>query len=107
MDLDTANVINFARERGAGTFVFTASPVSAAALEAEASIICPGPTQTDVPSFTGLAAMIVVVITAFAVRHPDEADTMTGAVRRSYRRLLDKQEKMTSELNVEDLWRQF
>jgi DNA-binding MurR/RpiR family transcriptional regulator len=107
MDLDTANAISFARERGATTFVFTASPVSAAALEAETSIICPGPTQTDVPSFTGLAAMIVVVVTAFAVRHPAEAGTMTEAVRQSYRELLDKQEKMISELNVEDLWRQF
>jgi DNA-binding MurR/RpiR family transcriptional regulator len=107
MDLDTANVISFARERGAATFVFTASPVSAAALEAETSIICPGPTQTDVPSFTGLAAMLVVVVTAFAVRHPKEADTMTGAVRESYRQLLDKQEEIVSELNVEDLWRQF
>jgi DNA-binding MurR/RpiR family transcriptional regulator len=107
MDLDTANVISFAREHGASTFVFSASPVAAAALEAETSIICPGPTQTEVPSFTGLAAMIVVVVVAFMVRYPEEADAMTSAVRESYRQLLERQEKMASELDTEDLWRQF
>ncbi len=106
MDLDTANVIRFARERGASTVAFSASPVAPPALEAEISIICPGQTQTAVPSFTGLTAMIVVVVGAFAVRYPEEAETMMGAVRESYRELLEKQEKMASELDVEDLWRQ-
>ena len=107
MDLDTANVIGFARGHQATTFVFSASPVSSAALEAETSIICPGPTQVGVPSFTGLAAMIVVIAAAFTVRYPEEADAMTSAVRESYRELLDQQEEIVSQLDVEDLWRQF
>jgi DNA-binding MurR/RpiR family transcriptional regulator len=105
--LDTANLIRFARERGATTLVFGASSVAAAALEAEASIICPGPTQTDVPSFTGLAAMIVVLVTAFAARYPEEAAAMTDAKRQSYRELLDMQVESASNLDIEDLWREF
>jgi DNA-binding MurR/RpiR family transcriptional regulator len=107
MDLDTANVVRFARNRGARTFVFAASSVAAAALEAETSIVCPGPTQTDVPSFTGLAAMIVVTIAAFAARYPEEASTMTEEVRESYRELLETQTQIASNLDIEDLWRQF
>lgn len=107
MDLDTATVIDFAREHGAATFVFSASPVAAAALEAETTIVCPGPTQTKLPSFTGLAAMIVAVVAAFTVRYPEEADAMKNAVRGSYRELLEKQQERASEVEVEDLWRQF
>jgi DNA-binding MurR/RpiR family transcriptional regulator len=107
MDLDTANVIRFARERGARTFVFSASSVAAAALEAEASIICPGPAQTGGPSFTGLAAMIVVVVAAFAARYPEEAEAMTEATRQSYQELLGMQVESASDLDTEDLWREF
>ncbi len=107
MDLDTANVVRFAREREAMTFVFSASSVAAAALEAETSIICPGPTQTDVPSFTGLAAMIVVTVAAFAARYPEEVEAMTEAVRRSYQDLLEMEVESASDLDIEDLWRQF
>jgi DNA-binding MurR/RpiR family transcriptional regulator len=107
MDMNTANVVRFARDRGARTLVFAASSVAAAALEAEIAIVCPGPTQTSVPSFTGLAAMIVVLSTAFAARYPQEADAMTDAMRRSYRRLLEMQIERASDLDVEDLWRQF
>lgn len=107
LDLDTANVVRFAQQRGATTFVFGSSSVAAAALEAETAIICPGPTQTDVPSFTGLAAMIVVMVAAFAARYPEEAGTMTEAVRQSYQELLEMQVESASNLDVEDLWRQF
>jgi len=107
MDLDTASVVRFARERGARTFVLAASSVAAAALEAETSIICPGPTQTEVPSFTGLAAMIVVMIAAFAARYPEEAASMTEETRESYRALLEMQMDIASDLDVEDLWRRF
>jgi len=107
LDLDTANVIRFAREQGAGTFVFGASSVAAAALEAETSIICPGPTQTAVPSFTGLAAMIVAILAAFAARYPEEAAAMTDEVRQSYRELLGMQVENASDLDTEDLWREF
>lgn len=107
MDLDTATVIRFARGRGARTFVLAASSVAAAALEGERSIICPGPTQTDVRSFTGLAAMIVALTTAFAARYPDEADAMTDETRQSYRALLETQIEIASDLNVEELWRRF
>jgi DNA-binding MurR/RpiR family transcriptional regulator len=107
MDLETANVIRYARDRGAATFVFSASPVAAAALEAETPIICPGPTQTDITSFTGLAAMIVVVVTAFTARHAAEAAAMTDELRHSYREFLEMQVDSASELDIEALWRQF
>ncbi|MEA3376362.1 MAG: MurR/RpiR family transcriptional regulator [Chloroflexota bacterium] len=105
MDLDTASVVSFARRRGAPTFVFSVSPVAAAALEAETSIVCPGQTETGVPSFTGLAAMIVVLVSAFTVRYPEEGEAMTIAMRESYRELLEERDEMASRLDIEDLWR--
>lgn len=107
MDLETANAVRFARERDAMTLVFSASSVAAAALESEMTIICPGATQTDVPSFTGLAAMIVVLVSAFTARYPEEAKSMTADVRQSYREMLDLQVESASELDIEELWREF
>jgi DNA-binding MurR/RpiR family transcriptional regulator len=107
MDLDAANAIAFARDRQAATFAFSASPVAAAALEADASIICPGSTQTDILSFTGLAAMIVVVVSAFMARYPEKAAAMTSELQQSYRELLEMQVESASRLDIEALWRQF
>lgn len=107
MDLDVADAIRFARQRGAKTLVFSASSVAAAALAAETTVICPGPTQVHVPSFTGLAAMIVVLVAAFTARFPGKASAMTESLRQSYRHLLDLQARSSSEVDVEDLWRQF
>jgi len=107
MDLNVANVIRFARQHGAKTLVFSASAVAAAALAAETTILCPGPTQTDIPSFTSLAAMIVVLVAAFTARYPKEAQAMTADLQQSYRELLELQARSSSELNIEELWRQF
>ncbi len=107
MDLNVADTVRFARQRGAQTFVFSASPVAAAALAAETSIVCPGPTQTDVPSFTGLAAMIVVLVSAFTARYPEEAEAMKANLQASYSELLELQAESAAELDIEELWRQF
>lgn len=107
MDLGVADTISFARQRGAKTFVFSASRVAAAALAAETTIVCPGPTQVHAPSFTGLVAMIVVLVAAFAVRYPEKAAAMTADLQQSYRELLELQARSSSEVNVEELWREF
>jgi len=107
MDLGVADAVHFSRQRGAKTLVFSSSPVTAAALAAETTIICPGPTKTHVPSFTGLAAMIVALVVAFAARYPEKTATMTADLQQSYRELLALQAHTSSEVNVEELWRQF
>ena len=107
MDLSTADAVRFAGQRGAKTLVFAASPVAAAALAAETTIICPGSTQTHVPSFVGLTAMIVVIVAAFSVRYPEKAAAMKTDLQQSFRELLALQARSTSELDVEELWRQF
>ncbi len=107
MDLEAADVISFARQRGAKTLAFSASPVTAAALAAETSIICPGPTQVHAPSFTGLAAMIVVLVAAYAARYPEKAVEMKAKMQQGYRELLELQVRTSSEVNVEELWREF
>lgn len=107
MDLGVADAVGFARQRGAKTLVFSASRVAAAALAAETTIICPGPTQVHVPSFTGLAAMIVVLVVAFAARYPEKAAAMKADLQQSYRELLELQARSSSEVNVEELWREF
>ena len=107
MDLAVADAVQFARQHGAKTLVFTASAVAAAALAAEMSIICPGPTQTHVPSFTGLAAMIAVLAAAFTARYPDKGKEMTADLKQSFHELLELQAQSSSEVNVEELWRQF
>jgi DNA-binding MurR/RpiR family transcriptional regulator len=107
MDLSVADAISFARQRGVKTLVFTASAVTASALAAETTIVCPGPTQTHMPSFTGLAAMIVGLVVTFAARYPDQATAMTADLHQSYRELLTLQAQSSSEVDVEELWRQF
>jgi len=107
MDLTVADAVSFARQRGAKTLVFSASLVTAAALAAETTVVCPGPTQTHVPSFAGLAAMIAVLVAAFTTRYPEEAAAMTADLQQSYRELLALQARSSSEVNVEELWRQF
>jgi DNA-binding MurR/RpiR family transcriptional regulator len=107
IELGVADAIHFARERGAKTLAFGGSEVTAAALAAEMSIICPGPTQTHVPSFTGLAAAIVSLVVVFAARRPDKAAEMTANLQQSYRQLLNLQATSSAEVEVEELWRQF
>lgn len=107
MDLGVADAVRFARQRGAKTLVFSGSPVAAAALAAETTILCPGATQVHVPSFTALAAMIVVLVGAFAARYPEKAAAMTADFQQSYRELLAFQARSASEVDVEELWRQF
>jgi DNA-binding MurR/RpiR family transcriptional regulator len=107
MDLAVADAVHFARERGAKTLAFSASAVAAAALAAEMSVVCPGPTQTHTPSFTGLAAMIVALVAAFTARYPDEAEKMTADLKQSFRELLGLQARSSSEVDIEELWRQF
>jgi DNA-binding MurR/RpiR family transcriptional regulator len=107
MDLGVANAISFARQGGAKTIAFSGSPVTAAAIAAEIPIICPGPTQTHTPSFTGLAAMIVTLIAAFSARYPERATAARASLQESYQQLLELQAHSSSEVDVEDLWRQF
>jgi DNA-binding MurR/RpiR family transcriptional regulator len=107
MELGVADAIRFAREHGAKTLAFSGSEVTPAALAAETSIICPGPTQTHVPSFTGLAAAIVSLVAVFAARHPDKAAAMTADLQQGYRQLLSLQATSSAEVDIEELWRQF
>jgi DNA-binding MurR/RpiR family transcriptional regulator len=107
MDLGVANVITFAQQQGASAIVFSDSPVTAGAIAAVTTVICPSPTQTQTPSFTGLAAIIVVLIAAFSARYPKRAATASADLQDSYRRLLELQAQTSSEVDVEDLWRQF
>jgi DNA-binding MurR/RpiR family transcriptional regulator len=103
MDLKVADAINFARRRGAKTIAFSGSPVTAAALAAETTVTCPGLTQTHTPSFTGLAAMIAVLVAAFAARHPERAATARAHLQESYRELLELQVRTASEVDIESL----
>jgi len=107
MDLSVADAIGFARQCGAKTLVFSGSPVTAAALTAETTVICPGPTRMHMPSFAGLAAMIAVLVVAFTARYPEKAEAMVKDLQQSYRELLALQALSSSEVDVEELWRQF
>jgi len=103
VELGTASAINFAREQGAKTIVFSASPVASAALEAETTIVCPGANETGgMPSFTGLAAMIVVFASAFEARHPSEAQAMSDDFQDGYYNLLKLQRERVSGLDIEE-----
>jgi DNA-binding MurR/RpiR family transcriptional regulator len=107
MDLAVADAIGFARQHGAKTLAFSSSPVTAAARAAEIAIICPGPTQTHTLSFTGLAAMIVVLVAALAARYPEKAATAKANLHESYRELVECQANTASEVDYESLRRQF
>lgn len=107
MDLEVADAIGFARQHGVKTFAFSGSPVTAAARAADVAVVCPGPTQTHTPSFTGLAAMIVVLVAALAARYPEKAVTAKANLHESYRELLERQAITASEVDFESLRRQF
>jgi DNA-binding MurR/RpiR family transcriptional regulator len=107
MDLNVGDAISFARQRGAKTLAFSGSAVTTAALAAETSIVCPGPTQTSIASFAGLAAMIVALAGAFATRFPDKTTAALEDLRQSYRELLEIQSHSSSQVDLEELWRQF
>jgi DNA-binding MurR/RpiR family transcriptional regulator len=107
MGLSVADAIGFARQRGAKTIAFSGSTVTAAALAAETTVVCPGPSQSHVPSFTGLAAMIVALVAAFTARYPERAAAMRTDLEQSYRELLALQAHSSSEVDVESLWRRF
>jgi DNA-binding MurR/RpiR family transcriptional regulator len=107
MDLEVADAIGFARQHRAKTFIFSSSPVTAAARAAEIAVVCPGPTQTHTPSFTGLAAMIVVLVAALAARYPERTATAKANLHESYRELLEHQTHTASEVDFESLRRQF
>jgi len=105
MDIDTANAVRFAREQGAATVAFSASAGAGAALQADISFICPGPTQTEYLSFGGLAVMISAIAVAFTVRYPKEAAVLKQALQQSYGQLLRMQAERASELDIQALWR--
>jgi DNA-binding MurR/RpiR family transcriptional regulator len=107
MDLNVGDAISFVRRRGAKTLVLSGSAVTNAALAAEMTIICPGPTQTSIPSFAGLSAMIVALAGAFAARFPDRTKAALEDLRQSYRELLEIQSRSSSQIDLEELWRQF
>jgi len=107
MELDVANALRFARERGAKTLVCSASAVAPAGRVAETTIVCPGPTKAHTPSFTGLAAMIAVIVAAFAARNPERAAALTADLQQSYRELLRLQASSSSKVDAEELWREF
>lgn len=86
-----ASAIRFARQQGARTLTFSSLPMTEMALASEIMITCPGPTHTEVASFTGLAAMIIVLVTAFAARYPEETETMAREMQQSYREILKGQ----------------
>jgi len=103
MDLDVANTVHFARDRGASTLVFASSPVSETALAADVQINCPGSSPTHPASFTSHATMIVVLAAAFRARYPEQAEQMDVQARQSYRQLLDLKMETTSNIDVEEL----
>lgn len=107
LDLEVANVVKFARARGAKTIVVSASVVAKVALAGEIVVVCPGPTQPHVPSFTGLAAMIDVLAQALAVRYPEKAAAVTESFQESYRELLALQAQGAVGVDVEGLLREF
>jgi hypothetical protein len=51
--------------------------------------------------------MIVVLVAAFAARYPDRAAAMAADLNQSFRELLALQAGSSSEVDVEELWRQF
>lgn len=91
MEPGVAKALRFARQRGAKTLTFSNLPMTETALASEMTITCPGPTQTEADSFTSLAAMIVVLVTAFTARYPEEAETMAEEIEQSYQELLEDQ----------------
>ena len=107
LDLEVANVVKFARARGAKTIVLSASVVAKVALAGEIVVVCPGPTQPHVPSFTGIAATIDVLAQALAVRYPETTASIAESFKASFRELLAIQAQGAVGVDIEGLLREF
>ncbi|HET90950.1 MAG TPA: MurR/RpiR family transcriptional regulator [Chloroflexi bacterium] len=107
MDLNVADALRFARQRGARTIAFSASPIAGAALAAETTITCPGVTHVHVPSFTSLVALVAVLAAAFAVRYPEKAAAQRENLCHSFEQILELQTRSSAVVDVEKLWREF
>jgi len=103
LELDVANVIEFARQQGAKTLAFSASEVAAAVLVAEIAIVCPGSTRTPITSVTGLTALSTALITAYAVRNPEILETLHNELKENYRAMAKLQARHTANLDTERL----
>jgi len=107
MELGVADAMAFAKEKGAQTLAFSSSQITAPALQTENLLIAPASTQTHTPSGTGLLAMIVVTTVAINARSPEEAKARKEGLHGSYKKLLERQAESSSEITVEELWREF
>jgi DNA-binding MurR/RpiR family transcriptional regulator len=103
IELEVADAINFARQREVKTFAFSGSSVTEAALAAETTIVCPGPTQTNTPSLTGLTAIIAAIVAAFAARYPERVQAAREKHQESYRKLLELRAQTFSEMDLDNL----
>jgi hypothetical protein len=51
--------------------------------------------------------MIVVLVAAYSARYTEESAAQTADLQSSFRELLALQAESSSEVDVEELWRQF
>jgi len=107
LELDVANVIEFAGKQGATTLVLSASEVAPAVLMSGIALVCPGPTRTQIMSIVGLAALSTAIVTAYAVRNPEKIDALQDTLKGDYQSLIETQARHTAGFDIEDMWRRF
>ena len=54
-----------------------------------------------------MAAMIATLVTALAIRHPDQAAETKENVQQAYRELVKLEAHSSAEVNLTELWREF
>lgn len=107
LDVSVADAVEFARQRGAKTIVLATHAATPAARAAEVIVLCPGNSQIDSPSFTALAAMINVLVSAFSIHHPEKTADRKTDFEAAYRQLLELRARSSTEANAEEPWHPF
>jgi DNA-binding MurR/RpiR family transcriptional regulator len=103
LEVAVANALRYAGELGVTTLAFVAWRVSPAGRAADVCIVAPSRTRTDFPSFTGLAAMTSILISALNARYPERCGRLRENHLERYRRLLRIQLEAGEDLDLEML----
>jgi len=105
--IDTAAVLQFAKERGAKTASVTASAVSPPAQVAEHVLVCPSNTPVGLPSVASLVAMMIALWQTLLARDGDEMEKQINMLQETYSTLLEKRAEQANQVDVERFWQEF
>lgn len=105
--VDTAAVLSFAKQRGAGTAAVTVSTVLPPAQVADHVLVCPSNTPVGLPSVAGVMTLLMVLWQAVLARMGDRREERMATLQDTYANLLSARAEQSRRLDARRLWHEF